>query len=304
MTDHETLIKNVIHQRLGISVTEITPAGKGASGSVFRVKCKEDGKTLAVKMSPHLDLMREEYEMLSLLREKTKSKVPAVYFFEAVNDLGMIAMEYVDGVSGKDRSLLHSPRRRQLAESIVDNLLLIQEAHGEKFGPYNCAKYDTWQAYYKTFAESIYTFSQAKYAEHALDDLVMQAVKLSYQAFSEIFSEEIPTPTLTHGDYWMPNFIIDKKSMTLLAAVDPFNILWADPEYELFALTVGAGKKLRLLKRYKNKVKTSKYCDVKLCVYALYSELLWYQKEVPVDHTYLKKLAKNLMKVMKKYRLL
>ena len=92
--------------------------------------------------------------------------------------------------------------------------------------------------------------------------------------------------------------------MTLLAAVDPFNILWADPEYELFALTVGAGKKLRLLKRYKSKVKTSKYCDVKLCVYALYSEMLWYQKGVPVDHTYLKKLAKNLLKVMKKYRLL
>lgn len=304
MTDHDIIIKNAIRQRLGFSAAEITPIGKGASGSVFRVKCEENGKTLAIKLSPHPELMREEYEMLSLLREKTKSKVPAVYFFEAVNDLGMIAMEYVDGVSGRDRSLLLSPRRKHLAESIVDNLLLIQEAHGEKFGPYRCAEYDTWQAYYKNFSDEIYAFSQSKYAEHALDDLVMQAVRLSYQAFSEIFSEEIPTPTLTHGDYWMPNFIIDKKSMTLLAAVDPFNILWADPEYELFALTVGAGKKLRLLKRYKNKVKTSKYCDVKLCVYALYSEMLWYQKGVPVDHTYLKKLAKNLLKVMKKYRLL
>ena len=304
MKNHETLIKSIIHQRLGISVAEITPAGKGASGSVFRVKCEENDKTLAVKISPHPDLMREEYEMLSLLRQKTKSKVPTVYFFEEIEALGMIAMEYVDGVSGKDRSLLYSPRRRQLSESIVDNLLLIQEAHGEKFGPYNCAEFDTWQAYYKKFADEIYAFAHAKYAERALDDLVMRATELSYQAFSEIFSEEIPTPTLTHGDYWMPNFIIDKKSMTLLAAVDPFNILWADPEYELFALTVGAGKKLRLLKRYKNKVKTSKYCDVKLCVYALYSELLRYRKEVPVDHTYLKKLAKNLMKVMKKYHLL
>ena len=304
MTDHEALIKSIIHQHLGISVAEITPAGKGASGSVFRVKCEENDKTLAVKISPHPDLMREEYEMLSFLRQKTKSKVPAVYFFDETNDLGMIAMEYVDGVSGRERSLLYSPRRAKLAESIVDNLLLIQEAHGEKFGPYNCAEYDTWQAYYKSFAEEIYAFSKSKHTENALDDLVMQATELSYQAFSEIFSEEIPKPTLTHGDYWMPNFIIDKKSMTLLAAVDPFNILWADPEYELFALNVGAGKKLRLLKRYKNKVKTSKYCDVKLCVYALYSELLWYQKGVPVDHTYLKKLSKNLLKVMKTYRLL
>lgn len=298
--DIDFLIKESVKEKLGLTAREISRLGKGASGCVFRVSCSDEDKAIAVKISDHPELMKQEYEMLSFLKEKTESKIPEVYFFDERKGKGVIAMEYIDGISGTDRSLKFSLRKKHLAESIVDNLLCLQKAKGNRFGPYNNAVYDTWQEYYKEFADEIYAFSLEKYAENALDCTVMNAVELSYKNFDGIFCEKIYPPTLIHGDYWMPNFIIDKKSMELLSVVDPFNVMWADPEYELFAMTVGYGEKLHLYDLYKNRVQVSAHCDMKLELYALYSELLWYKKLGSIEHSYLKMRAKRLVKEMEK----
>jgi len=299
----EKIIKNSVNKKLNISIKEICALGKGASGTVYLVKCNGTTENIAVKVSEFPKLLYREFEMLSLLKSKTSSKIPMVYFYDEADEVGIIAMEYIDGISGADKSLKYRIHKNHLAESIIDNLLKIQEAHNDKFGPYDNAVYDTWQEYYKEFADEIYTFARLKYSECALDDIVLDAVELSYKNFDKIFSEEISTPTLIHGDYWMPNFIIDKDTMELLSVVDPFNVMWADPEYELFALKVGYGKKLHLYELYKSKVKVSRYCDVKLALYALYSELLWYKKGVPISYTYIKKLSQRLLKQMKKDKL-
>lgn len=302
--DTELLIKASVKDKLKLTVSVISRLGNGASGSVYRVSFPGEKKPMALKISDHPDLMRQEYEMLSFLKEKTESKIPEVYFFDERENMGIIAMEYIDGISGIERSVKFSLRKKHLAESIVDNLIVIQKAKGEKFGPFNNAIYDTWQEYYKKFAEEIYSFSVVKYEENALDISVMKAVEASYKNFDSIFCEEIYPPTLIHGDYWMPNFIINKKSMELLSVVDPFNVMWADPEYELFAMTVGCGEKLRLYELYKSKVKVSAHCDMKLEMYALYSELLWYKKLGSIEHSYLKMRAKRLMKEMKRARII
>ncbi len=299
----EKAIKNAIHKRLGASVKEIVPIGKGASGSVYRVSCDGYPNEIAVKISIHPDLIRQEFEMLSFLREKTESKIPRVYFFEEAEAVGLLAMEYVAGISGADKSVKYSLRKKKLAKSIIENLLVIQKAHNDKFGIYNDATYDMWQDYYGRFCDEIYAFSKEKYTANALDEIVMRAVALSFRNFDKIFSEKIFPPTLIHGDYWMPNFIVDKRTMELLSVVDPFNVMWADPEYELFALTAGYGQKMRLYELYKRKVKVSEYCDVKLEMYALYSELLWYKKAVPVEASYLRKRAKRLLREMKKHKI-
>ena len=302
--DVEKLIDKVVSGNIGVSVKEISRVGKGASGSVYRVTCHGTADTIAVKISPHPELMMQEYEMLSLLKEKTTSKIPKVYFYDCAENMGFIAMEYIYGISGTDKAVKYSLRKKRLANSIIDNLLCIQNAHNDKFGTYSNAVYDTWQGYYRIFADEILTFSQLKHANNELDDIVLKAVELSHKNFNTIFSEEIPTPTLIHGDYWMPNFIIDKKSMELLSVVDPFNVMWADPEYELFALTVGYGRKLHLYELYKKRVNVSKYCDIKLEMYALYSELLWYKKLVPVDRSYLRKRSVRLLRELKKHKII
>lgn len=300
----ENLIINSINKNLGFSVENISPLGKGASGSVYRVVCNDGTKTIAVKISHYPELMQQEFEMLSFLKNNTSSKIPEVYFFDNVAETAIIAMEYINGISGIDKALKFSLKKKHLAESIVDNLLVIQQTKNDKFGPYNNAVYDTWQEYYKSFATEIYEFSLLMHSENKLDYIVMKAVALSFENFDKIFCEKISPPTLIHGDYWLPNFIIDKKSMELLSVVDPFNIMWADPEYELFAMTVGYGKRLRLYEIYKSKVNVSTYCDVKLEMYALYSELLWYKKLEKVTHSYLKFRAKRLLKEMKKHKII
>lgn len=300
----DSLIKNSIEKHSDLSVQAIFPIGNGASGSVYRVNCLGEHKTIAVKVSEHSELMLQEFEMLSFLKKKTASKIPEVYFFDKTDGKGIIAMEYVDGISGTDKSLKFKLNKRHLAESIVDNLLEIQKAKNDKFGPYNNAVYDTWQEYYKEFADEIFDFSKLMYSENKLDDVVMKAVELSYKNFDKIFCEKISEPTLIHGDYWMPNFIIDKASMELLSVVDPFNVMWADPEYELFAMTVGSGKRMRLYEIYKSKIEVSRYCDMKLELYALYSELLWYKKLGSITHSYLKMRSKCLLKQMKKHNII
>ncbi len=298
--DTESLLEESVKEKTGLDIKEISCLGNGASGSVYRVICAERIRSLALKVSSHPELMRQEYEMLSFLKEKTDSKIPEVYYFDERDNKGIVAMEYIEGVSGTDRSLRFKLRKKHLAESIVENLIVLQNTKGDKFGPYNNAVYDTWQEYYKEFAREIYDFCVFEYSKKALDGTVMEAVELSYKNFDSIFCEKIFPPTLIHGDYWMPNFIIDKKSMELLSAVDPFNVMWADPEYELFAMTVGFGGKLHLYELYKSKVKVSENCDMKLEMYALYSELLWYKKLGSIEHSYLKMRAKRLIKEMKK----
>ena len=300
----ENLIRNFIYKNLGLSTVEISPVGNGASGTVYSVKCGEQSKIIAVKISQHPELLFREFEMLSLLKEKTSSKIPEVYFFDKSEEIAVLAMEYIEGVSGADKSLKYRFGKKRLADSIIENLLRIQEAHNDKFGPYDNAVYDTWQEYYKEFADEIYDFTQLKHSTGELNDVVMKAIELSYNNFDKIFCEYISAPTLIHGDYWMPNFIIDKEKMELLSVVDPFNVMWADPEYELFALTAGYGGKLHLYERYKSRVEVSKYCDVKLEMYALYSEMLWYKKGVPVEHEYLKKRSDMLLKQMRKHKII
>ena len=299
-----TLIAEIIQQKTGNEVTSIQLAGKGASGSVYEVCSNGTLKKIAVKTSEFSDLLQEEYHMLCFLKKQTNGKFPTPYFFENNDKIAILAMEFIEGISGKDITFTSEMQKEHLAHSIVDNLIEIQKTHHDKFGPYQNATYESWNVYYKEFADGIYQFCIKQLEQQKLDKEVMDAVKISYEKFDEIFCDEITTPTLIHGDYWMPNFIIDENTMELKSVVDPFNIMWADPEYELFAMTVGIGTELHLYEIYKSKVPTSKFCDVKLELYALYSELLWYKRLGEISHEYLRYRSSTLMKEMKKYDLI
>ncbi len=298
----ENIIKKSIKKNIGAIPVEISKLGNGACGAVYKAVCATE--TYAVKVSEHSRLMEDEYKMLSFLKTNTKSKIPKVFYFDTEDGYGIIAMEYIDGISGASEYVKSIADKANLCESIVDNLIVIHQATGDKFGPYDNARYDTWNEYYKGFADEILEFSRIKHSEGQLDPYILEAVEKSYDNFNKIFGEENFRPTLIHGDYWMPNFIIDSEKSELLSVVDPFNIMWADPEYELFALTVDYGEELGLYELYKSKVKTSKYCDVKTELYALYSEILLYKKLGSIDHSFLGMRADRLMNVMKRFELI
>lgn len=293
------LIKSVVEKQMNTEVRQIRAVGKGASGSVYLIKITTEPYEIAVKMSKYYDAISKEKNMLDFLSPKVSYKVPKTYFLHQENDTVFFGMEYIKGMSGKSKFINFVPSRKHLRNSIIDALMNAQSVHNDKFGKYDNPVYDTWQEYYKDYFVDIYAFTKEKFEKNEIEPEIMEAVELINTNFDEIFSITNNIACLCHGDFWMPNLIIDFWKSELAGAVDPFDMLWAEPEYELFCLTLGFGEKLKLYEEYKKRNKTSKYCDLKVELYALCNELNWYILLGEMGHDYLMFRAKRLIKLMK-----
>ncbi len=293
------LIKSVVEKQMHTTVSKIRAVGNGASGSVYLVKITTEPYEIAVKTSKFYDAIRKEKDMLDFLSPKVSYKVPKTYFLHRENNTVYLGMDYIKGMSGKSKYLAFVPSRKRLRNSIIDALMNAQSVHNDKFGKYDNPVYDTWAEYYKDYFVDIYAFTKAKFEKTEIEPEIMEAVELISKNFDEIFSVTYNTACLCHGDFWMPNLIIDFWKSELAGAVDPFDMLWAEPEYEIFCLTLGFGKKLKLYDEYKKRNSTSKYCDLKVELYALCNELNWYILLGEMGHDYLMFRAKRLIKKMK-----
>ena len=111
--NNEIIIKECILKNLKTSVSEISKLGNGACGSVYRVKL-DTNKIIAVKVSEHAELMLKEYEMLSFLKNKTTSKIPDIYYYDNLQNKGIIAMQYINGISGASKSLKYRLNKKQI----------------------------------------------------------------------------------------------------------------------------------------------------------------------------------------------
>lgn len=283
----------------------VEPIGKGASACVYKIETTEKPYVLAVKYSSNANLLKQEYEQIRFISDRVDCKLPKLYHFGVLEDdhSAIMIMQLFNGVSAN--KIRHIRKASKiLPDMIVDNLLKIHMVHNDKFGPVHHAVYNTWYDYYSDFAYDIYNFAKSSYNSGKMRKKAFQAVELSYKNLDKILSENSGKPTLIHGDYWQPNFIVNPETYELVGLIDPFNIMWAEPEYELFALTVGGSAKFKLYENYKSKVHTTDYCDLKVEMYALYNELLWYRKLDKFDNGYLLYRGKRLIKQMKRKGLL
>ncbi len=292
------LIKSIVEKQMNTKVKQIRAVGKGASGSVYLVKITTEPYEIAVKTSKFYDAICKERKMLDFLSSQVSYKVPKTYFLHQENNTVFLGMDYIKGMSGKSKYIVFVPSRKRLKNSIIDALMNTQSVHNDKFGKYDNPVYDTWAEYYKDFFADIYNFTKQKFERNEIEPVIMDVVELINKSFDEIFSLTDNTACLCHGDFWMPNLIIDFRKSELSGAVDPFDMLWAEPEYELFCLTLGFGDKLKLYDEYKKRNKTSEYCDLKVELYALCNELNWYILLGEMEHDYLLFRAKRLMKKM------
>lgn len=282
---------------------EISIAGKGASACVYKVKIDEAPYVIAVKCSDNPELLKQEYDQIKFISDRVDCKLPRLYHFGICSDgTAVMIMEHFNGVSAGNLKHIRKAKKI-LPDMIVDNLIKIHTVHNDKFGYPDNAVYNTWYDFYSEFAEEIYTFAKESYKNGELTEKGFSAVELSYKSLDKILCDTTGKPTLIHGDYWQPNFIANADTFELIGIIDPFNIMWAEPEYELFTLTVGGSKKLKLYEKYKSKVPASKFCDLKVELYALYNELLWYKKLGTISHEYLLYRSKRLIKQMKRLSL-
>lgn len=276
--------------------------GRGASGVVYKVVLENEPYVAAVKISKFPNLLKKEYLQIKYINDRIDCKLPEIYDFYEMNDnLSFMLMEYFDGISADKIKFRRVKRKnKKLAEQITDNLLKLHSVHNCKFGPVDHAVYDSWYDYYSEFAKEIYDFAKQAYNDGKIKKKVFCAVEASYLKLDKILCGSTGEPTLIHGDYWLPNFIVNDDTYDFMGCIDPFNIMWAEPEYELFTLTVGRlSEKLNLYKIYKCKISPTELCDLKSEMYALYNELLWHKNLGLFNNNYLMFRSKRLLKQMK-----
>ncbi|MBR5303885.1 MAG: fructosamine kinase family protein [Candidatus Gastranaerophilales bacterium] len=297
-------IKVIVEEQLNTTVTSVKPIGNGNTASCYCVDISNSPFKLIIKTSKHYELTCEEKKMNDFLRQRVNFKIPKTYFIAEKDGVSYLAMEYVNGASGRILKLKQIKDKPHLANNIIDCFIDMQSVHNDKFGYFENPAYDSWKEYYRDFFEKIYTFANDKYNQGELNKKVLKALNLIKINFDEIFDNIENTPCLSHGDFWTPNMIIDIKNSEIEGVIDPFNTRYVEPEYELFCLTLGLGEKLKLYDLYKSRVQTSKYCDLKVELYALCNEIDWWMKLGEIETiNYIKMRSKKLIKQIKKCKL-
>lgn len=137
--------------------------------------------------------------------------------------------------------------------------------------------YTSWNAYYYALSTDILEKAWQSVAANRLAPAVAETMELAYRHYPDIFCEEVKQATLIHGDFFVANILIAPKTLEPLAFIDPFESMWADVEYELFALNNVNASCFQLYEAYVRKAQVSKMCAVKCAFYALYKEIMWYQ---------------------------
>ena len=297
-------IKAIVEEQLNTTVININPVGNGNTASCYCVEITDSPFKLIIKTSKHYKLTCEEKEMNDFLRQKVNFKIPETYFLTEKYSISYLAMEHINGESGRTLKLKNIKNKEHLANNIIDCFIDMQSVHNDKFGYFENPAYDYWKEYYREFFEKIYKFANDKYCKGTLNKKVLKALNLIKINFDEIFDNTENTPCLSHGDFWTPNMIINTEKSEVSGVIDPFSTRFVEPEYELFCLTLGLGKKLKLYDLYKNRVNTSKYCDLKVELYALCNEIDWWMRLGEIDTiSYIKMRSKKLIRQMKKKKL-
>ncbi len=294
-------IKQIIEQQLNTNVLSVSPLGSGDTATAYIVDTKDH--RLVVKTGNHKQLLTEEKEMLDFLRERVSFKIPKTYFLYDNGEVAYLGMEFIDGIAGASNKIKFLKNKKKLVNNIIDCFQEMQDIHNDKFGFYNNAIYDTWQDFYGEFFKSTFDFAKNKYANGEIDKIVIDALLLTELNFDEIFKNVSATPSLSHGDFWLNNMIIDSKNSSVAGVFDPHNVAWVEPEYEIFCFDVGQSTVLKLYKRYKKRNQVSKYCDLKIQIYALVNELDWFRSLGHISNQYLNMRAKKLIKYIKKNKL-
>lgn len=297
MTD---IIQKIVEREINSTVKSVTEIGNGATACAYLVEIDDKPYKIVVKAGKYTDLLCEEKKMLDFLNAKVSYKIPDTYLYVNDGEFAFLGMELLEGINGGNKKVLRIKNKKHLANNIIDCFENMQSIHNDKFGFYNNAIYDTWQEFYYDFFKSTFDFALEKYNNGEIKKIAIDALRLIEINFDEIFKDVCKTACISHGDFWVNNMIIDTEKCEVAGIFDPNNVAWVEPEYEIFALTVGYGKNLKLYKNYKKRKTVSKYCDLKIELYALVNELDWYKKLgfCPMDYLYYR--SKRLIKQIKR----
>lgn len=297
-------LMSIVEKEMSTKVKDVYPIGSGATASCYYVELFEYPFNIIVKTSPHYELMLEEMKINNYIRERVHFKIPETYFITKNDDMSYLGMEYIEGISGRVLRLNQVNDKQHLADNILKCFIDMQSVTNDKYGSFDNPIYSSWNEYYYDFYSKIYNFALQKHKNCELDKKTIKALNYIKINFDEIFSNVGNKAVLSHGDFWTPNMIFDIEKSEIAGVVDPFKTRFVEPEYELFCLTLGLGQKLKLYKKYKKQFNVSKYCDLKVELYALCNEIDWWMNLGEINTIgYIKMRARKLIRQMKKHKL-
>lgn len=251
-------------------VSRIKFRGKGSFGAVYSVDTAIG--RIAVKIIADPSHCAREAEEIALLRSLCAVTVPKVFFSGTIDETGYIGMEYVEGICLKGYlAAIHGIKRRKaFAEEVAEGVYSLLCRRNEKFGDREDPKFDRWQDCYRPTAEEI--LRNAKNSTAPEIAKIIGLMEHLYERFDDIFSEEVPYGALIHGDLCPKNMLVNPFKLRLTGFIDPLNMRFSDPEYELFQLFSQSGRYFRLYETYKERYPCSQNVDIKTCFYALFAE--------------------------------
>lgn len=304
MQDKEKLIAQAISKYMQCELLQIFLLGSGANGEVYRCKIDKQPFDIAVKVTNYSDMLTKEVDTINFINSKVDIKLPKIYFCHLSDndiDANIVGMSYIDGVSAdKINWLFKGKQRKAFATAAIDNFMQLQNIKNDTYGVVGGEQFENWLDYYKPFAKARLDYIIPLAREQKFPKAVVNALQKAYDNLDEILSE-VGEPTLIHGDYWAPNLLVNKESMEFVGCVDPFNLTWAESEYEIFTMILFP--QLKLYDEYKSRMKTSKYFDLKARMYSLFSEVYWFELLGKGNFGFMKWVAKKLNKLMKKFNL-
>ncbi|MEG1609317.1 MAG: fructosamine kinase family protein, partial [Clostridia bacterium] len=286
-------------------ICDIQHIGNGISANVYKIIIDKPPFVVAIKVAIDGELLKKECDCIQFIYDIVDIKLPKIFDINIENKNNYILMQYFDGVACSDAKVLNAPikTRQKIAAEIAENIVKLQNIKGEKYGNLFEPQFENWNDYYKPFVLKMIDCAVELSKQGILQRSIVDTMNLAYKQYDNIFDEPISKPTLIHGDYWASNIIVDHE-FHLIGVVDPFNAMWADSEYELFALNAVYGDKLPVLEEFQKLRKLSKKFDIKNEFYILFSEVYWVTIMKHDNNDYLSKIAKRLMLQLQKFNLL
>lgn len=292
-------VKCFVLDKLKISESDVRRIGGGFYADVYKFDFPNK-ETQIVKVYKSKGIMEKEVSQIELLSQHALFPMPEAIWAHKADDsfsYDILAMNFLEGENAGNAFYLNPAKKTKLAEQVVDNLIAFHNIHNPNgFGKIDGNRYyKTFNEYYKEKAVEILGMAKKLNKDGQITAYVLDIVNEAVNGFDKIFSLPITESSLIHGDYNTWNILIEKKSATVTAIIDPCGCMWADSEYDLYQLNNANGKHLKLFETYERKKKLSENCRQKMAFYELFTEIEHYHNSgYPVIQKLIKKQAEKL----------
>lgn len=296
-------INIIINQQYNQPATNIKYLGGGSFGSAYLVEISD--KSLVIKFLRAADMLEKETFDLNLLSQASPIKFPKILFTHKKDTIVPIDCYGMDLINGKSaffdsKNYFKSKKtRKNFADKVTSALHEIHLKTNDKFGDTMSPTYDKWLDFYKPFAKAIFDKAEELFEQKQLPAKVINAMRAAWAKFDSIFSEDVTTASLIHGDLNIANIMVNSK-FEITGFIDPLNSMYADKEYDLFQFDNIGGKRFYLRDTYIKKYGASKNCDAKCAFYALWNEVYCFIKAGTLINFIMNPLIKNMYKNLKK----